>query len=154
MAAIFAHFSTRLVSDGPEKAQCNFQGFLYLIWVIYRISRLFCFDFFTLFYRSKNLQFTTLCLFNSTQKRARVCIFLCVSHGSNSSALPACTSLVVNWMLSTPFLAKQVYSSRSESRMCDILSSVLPLTTATLELSLIAALPLNQRISGGGFPTA
>lgn len=57
-------------------------------------------------------------------------------------------------MLSTPFLAKQVYSSRSESRMCDIRSSVLPLTTATLEFSLIGALPLNQRISGGGFPMA
>lgn len=70
-------------------------------------------------------------------------------------AVPARTSLVVNLTASsTPFLATHVYSSKSDSRMCDIRSSVLELITATRELSLTGNLPLYQIISGVGFPAA
>ena len=68
--------------------------------------------------------------------------------------LPACTTLVVKLILSTPFLAMHLYSSRSDSRMFDIRNSVFELTTATLEPSLIGDSPLNQIISGAGFPMA
>lgn len=69
--------------------------------------------------------------------------------------VPARTSLVVNLTASsTPFLATHVYSSKSDSRMCDIRSSVLELITATRELSLTGNLPLYQIISGVGFPAA
>ena len=69
--------------------------------------------------------------------------------------IPASTSLVVNLTASsTPFRATHVYSSKSDSRMCDIRSSVLELITATRELSLTGNLPLYQIISGVGFPAA
>ena len=67
---------------------------------------------------------------------------------------PASTTLVVKLILLSPFRATHVYWPKSDSRILDIRSSVLEFTTATLELSFTGFSPLNQMISGGGFPTA